>query len=155
MLLFERTIRRLIVILALCLLILSSNNIGFSDSVTNCKSFDSCTSSSTQNGTCYVNINYTKCDNSPSVYSPACLENSCRHNCACSCGSDNTGGTSYYNSCTDRVVLANFICSGCASGAAGAIFKSAITQAGSLGMLVNVAVQTMLVIVSLLLSSMF
>jgi hypothetical protein len=112
----ERTTRRFIVILSLCLLILSSNNSGFSDSVTNCKSFDSCTSSGTQNGTCHDTIFYTKCDNSPDIYSPACLENSCRHNCVCSCGSGNTGSTSYYNSCADRVVLATFTCSGCASG---------------------------------------
>jgi hypothetical protein len=113
---FKRTIlRSFIVTLALCLLILSSssNNISFSDSVTNCKSFDSCVSSGTQNGACHDTIFYTKCDNSPGIYSPACLENSCRQNCTCSCGSGNTGSTSYYNSCTDRVVLATFTCSGC------------------------------------------
>jgi hypothetical protein len=109
--------RRFIVILTLSLLILSSNDISLSDSVTNCRSFDSCTSFPTQNGTCHVNINYTKCDNSPSIYSPACIENSCRQNCTCSCDSStNGGGTSYYNSCKDRIVLATFSCSGCTSG---------------------------------------
>ncbi len=113
---FERTMRRFIVTLALCLLILSSNDISFSDSVTNCRRFDSCTSIPKQNGICHVNINYTKCDNSPSIYSPACIEDSCRQNCTCSCASDNGGSTGYYNSCTDRVVIATFTCSGCTGG---------------------------------------
>ena len=112
----ERTMCRFIVILALCLLILSLNDISFSDPVTNCRSFDSCTSFPKQNGICHVDINYTKCDDSPSIYSPACIENSCRQNCSCSCGSGNGGSTSYYNRCTDRVVLATFTCSGCTSG---------------------------------------
>ena len=59
----ERTIRIFIVILALWLLLLSSNDISFSDSVTNCKNFNNCTHTTTQNGTCHDDIYYTKCDN--------------------------------------------------------------------------------------------
>jgi hypothetical protein len=62
MALFERTMRRFIVILALCLLTLSSNDISFTDSVTNCRSFNNCTKFPTENGTCHINISYTKCD---------------------------------------------------------------------------------------------
>lgn len=108
--------RRFILIIALCLLALSSNDISLSDSVTSCRSFDSCTSFPTKNGICHVNISYTKYDSTPDIYSPACIENSCRQNCTCSCASENGGSTSYYNSCKDRIVLASFTCSGCTSG---------------------------------------
>ena len=119
----KRTIsRRFIVIFAQCLLLLSSSNTSFSDSVTNCRSFNSCTNVPTENGSCHVNIDYTKCDGTIGLYSPACLENSCRQNCICSCGSGNTGSTSYYNSCTDRIVLATFTCSGCTGGGGEACF---------------------------------
>lgn len=72
-----------------------------------------------QNGSCHDTIYYTKCDNTPSIYSPACIENSCRQNCICSCGSGNAGSTSYYNVCTDAIKLTTFTCSGCDGAACG------------------------------------
>ena len=94
--------------------------LSYSDSVTDCRSFDRCASFPKEGGICHIDISYTKCDNSPSIYSPACIENSCRQNCTCSCDSStNGGGTSYYNSCKDRVVLATFTCSGCTTGGGG------------------------------------
>ena len=59
--------RRFIIIIALCLLALSPNNISFSDTVTNCRSFDRCTSRPKQNGICYIDISYTKCNNTPQL----------------------------------------------------------------------------------------
>lgn len=114
---FEITMRRFAIILALCLLALSANDIGFSSStVPNCKSFDRCTSQPTsENGICYIDIEYTKCDNSFAVWSPACIENKCRKLCDCACdSSDNGGTTSYEEICKgDGLTIITHVCSGC------------------------------------------
>jgi len=117
---FERTIRRFTVIIALCLLAIFSDNISSGDSVTNCKRFDSCIEDPNENGICHVNIFYTKCDNIPSIYSPACIENSCRQNCVCSCESAPIGdGISYYDSCQGTIKIRTFECSGCTEAVCG------------------------------------
>ena len=109
------------IISAFCLLTLFSNdNRSLSQTVPNCSRFDHCSTQPKQNGICHVDISYIKCDNTTDIYSPACIENSCRENCICSCDSGtNGGGTTYYNQCTEMLVIRSVTCSGCDTGGGG------------------------------------